>query len=121
MVTKLKLLPIAVIGGRDFNKPILMRDKLMNLYNFSAITIITGDARGADSHAVKLAKIFDIPFKRLVANWDKYGKDAGFIRNVEIEERAIECVAFWDGRSSGTKHTIELFQEADKKVTIVGY
>ena len=115
------MIRLAIVGGRDFDKPSLMFTNVHRYYDFKNIIIVTGDAKGADDHAIKLAKRFDIEYQEHEALWDKYGKDAGFIRNADIEEESAECLAFWDGKSSGTKHTIDLFKEAKKLVRIVRY
>ena len=44
------------------------------------------------------------------ADWDKYGKSAGFIRNKEMVDIADAAIIFWDGDSKGTKDTIERVQ-----------
>lgn len=116
------MLNLAVVGGRDFCRPRFMINEIKQRYDLDCIKIITGDAKGADDCAVKLAKkVWHIPYEKLKADWDLYGKDAGFIRNAEIEERADECIAFWDGQSPGTRHTIDLFKESCKAVVIIKY
>ena len=57
-------------------------------------TIISGDARGADALGVEWATHFQIPIQHFPAQWDKYGKSAGFIRNAEMGEEADALIAF---------------------------
>lgn len=52
------------------------------------------------------------------ANWNLYGKSAGFKRNELIVNMADLIVALWDGTSRGTKHTIDLAVKAGKPVDI---
>ena len=40
-------------------------------------------------------------------------------RNEEIAAYADEAIALWDGKSKGTKSTIELFKKAKKKITVI--
>lgn len=67
-------------------------------------------ARGADSLAETYAKNNKVLFRLFEADWNKYGKPAGFIRNTQmleyIEPNGL-LVSFWDGESRGTKDTIE--------------
>jgi len=35
------------------------------------------------------------------ANWDKFGKRAGYLRNEEMSDYADAVIAFWDERSRG--------------------
>jgi hypothetical protein len=48
------------------------------------------------------------PAKRFVANWETHGKRAGFIRNVKMGQEGDGLLAFWDGKSAGTKHMFEV-------------
>jgi hypothetical protein len=57
-------------------------------------------------------------FECYPALWDVYGKSAGYRRNADIVKAADRIVAFWDGKSSGTKHTIKLAKQAGKPVEI---
>ena len=55
------------------------------------------------------------------ADWDKYGKAAGFIRNEQMAQNADALVVFWDGKSRGTKNMIELAAKYKLKVRIKKY
>jgi hypothetical protein len=46
--------------------------------------IISGTARGADQHGETIAKSIGIPIERYPADWNKYGKKAGYLRNIQI-------------------------------------
>lgn len=52
------------------------------------------------------------------ANWDKFGKRAGFIRNSIMAKVGDFLIAFWDGESSGTKHMIGEFERSGKPYII---
>jgi hypothetical protein len=47
-------------------------------------------------------------------DWEKLGKSAGFARNADIVKNSDYVVAFWDGQSKGTRHSLELAQKAGK-------
>lgn len=70
--------------------------------------IIEGGARGVDRMAYYYAKDNGIPVKVFPAYWDKYGKSAGPIRNEEMAKHGTHLLAFWDGKSRGTKNMIEM-------------
>lgn len=70
--------------------------------------VVSGTANGVDQLGEQWADGWDIPIKRFPANWDKYGKRAGYIRNEEMAKYAEACVIFWDGESNGTRNMIEL-------------
>ncbi len=48
------------------------------------------------------------------SEWNKYGRGAGFVKNKEMVEICTFGSAIWDGKSSGTKHAIDLLKKADK-------
>ena len=55
------------------------------------------------------------------ADWKKYGKSAGYVRNSEMAEVAESLIAFWDGKSRGTKNMIDIAKNKGLKVRIVNY
>lgn len=76
--------------------------------DFIAIsTIISGGARGVDSLAIQYAKLNNIPIETYLADWNKYGKSAGYKRNILMSKNADALIAIWDGNSKGTKHMID--------------
>ena len=52
-----------------------------------------------------------IKYCGLGPDWDKYGKSAGYIRNTEMAEAGDILVAFWDGKSKGTEHMINIMKK----------
>ena len=69
--------------------------------------VISGGARGADSHGEEVARRKGWEILRFPAQWDKFGKSAGYRRNEEMAEHADALIATWDGLSPGTRHMIE--------------
>lgn len=117
------MMRLAVIGSRDFTDYHLMRFVLC-VYHEEAngnLQIVSGGARGADRLSEKFAEEFDLDVKIFLAEWHKYGKSAGYRRNAEIVDHATELVAFWDGKSKGTEHSINLARKAGKKVVVIDY
>lgn len=113
---------VIVAGGRDFNNYELLRSKLdYYLSNLDNISIVSGGARGADRLGENYAIEKGLKLVMFPANWNEYGKRAGFIRNKEMAEYATHLVAFWDGKSIGTKHMIDLAKEYNLKTKVVLY
>lgn len=111
-----------VAGGRSFDNYALLKYKLDKiLINKDDIEIVSGKARGADSLGEKYAKEKSYSIKEFPANWDKFGKRAGYIRNEEMANYADACVVFWDGESKGTKHMIDLAEKHNLKLRIIKY
>ena len=103
-----------VVGSRSFDDYPLLCSKLDRLLqNQTDVVIVSGGAKGADSLAERYAEERKYPAIVFPADWDKNGKKAGYIRNREMHEFISHfgkrgCVAFWDGRSKGTGHNLDL-------------
>jgi hypothetical protein len=111
---------VAVIGSRNFNDYELLKNTLDTLNNIVKISyIVSGGAKGADKLGEKYADENNIEKLIYIPDWNKYGKSAGFRRNVDIIENADSVIAFWNGKSKGTQHSINLTKEKNKKLKIV--
>jgi hypothetical protein len=107
---------IAVVGSRTFNDYALLKQWLDKLHAIEPINlIISGGARGADSLSEQWALEIFKP------DWNKFGKRAGFLRNVDIVTAAEGVIAFWDGTSRGTQHSINLAKEQGKPIKIIKF
>ena len=111
-----------VVGGcRDFCDYEVLREFLDTLLagtDISNVTILSGGCRGADMLAEQYAAEHGIPVERHPAEWDKYGRAAGIHRNREMVDEADKVVAFWDGKSRGTKSLIEYAKKCGKKIEV---
>lgn len=119
---------VIIAGGRDFtdyHKLKTYMNCLLQLLDKSQVEIISGGAKGADSLGERYAREFGYKLKRFPANWNKYGKAAGPIRNKEMALYAAEAkgvlVAFWDGSSRGTYDMITRAEEYGLEVYIPKY
>ena len=113
---------IIIAGSRNFNDYNLLKSSCDNLLTqFTNIEIVSGTARGADKLGERYAREKGYDIKEFPANWDKFGKSAGYIRNDEMAQYADMLIAFWDGTSRGTKHMIDLANKRGIKVEIVNY
>lgn len=117
---------IAVVGSRNFKDKNFVIHTLRNEYRqFYEGTIISGGARGVDTWAIDIVNEINneieggrLQIKIFIPDWDKYGKKAGFLRNALIIDEADKVIAFWDGYSKGTKHSIDLAIDAKKPINI---
>ncbi|MFX4303025.1 DUF2493 domain-containing protein [Alicyclobacillus tolerans] len=111
-------LKIAIVGSRNFPHREKIEDYIKNLDK--DIIIVSGGARGVDAIAEQTARQLGLKTEIYPADWKKYGKSAGYRRNIQIAEALDRIVAFWDGKSKGTFHTIEIAKKQGKPVEIVG-
>lgn len=123
---------IGIVGGRNFNNYELLKNtileylkcphcKIVHIDEFYKTTIVSGGARGADNLAEQFANDYWCELIVHPAEWEKYGKQAGFLRNIDIVKDSDIIFAFWDGKSKGTKHSIDLANKMGKEIRIINY
>ncbi len=103
---------IAIVGSRNINSDManMVRSYVEGIYDdnlaWAGHVVLSGGAMGVDEVAEKEAKDRGVPFELFEADWKKYGRSAGPLRNREMIASADSVVAFWDGTSRGTKSAI---------------
>lgn len=109
---------VLITGGRDFSDRdnlFSVLDKLHEEYSFTLL--IHGDAPGADRLSGEWAEKVGIDILATPAEWQKYGRAAGMIRNRSMLELKPDLVvAFPGGR--GTAHMVKLAIKAGLKVVM---
>ena len=94
--------------------------KLLEIYEDSDELVSGGCPKGADSYAEILAKKHQIPIKIYYAQWNKYGKGAGFKRNTNIAEDSDVLIATpAEDRTGGTEDTIKKFENRGKSAILL--
>lgn len=100
---------VIIAGSRGFDDYKILCDYCDKvLANQTEVEIISGGALGADKLGEKYAKQRGYSLIQFLADWGSYGKSAGYRRNVQMAEYADALIAFWDGKSKGTKHMINI-------------
>lgn len=131
----MKELRVIIAGSRDFDDfPKLMNSCIDILFKITdqhsdldEIRIVSGAARGADQLGEQYAKVAGYEVSKFPADWNGLGKRAGYVRNAEMANYAVAdgnygvLIAFWDGRSKGTKHMIDLAEKYGLEVHIVRF
>lgn len=119
-----KILKLIIAGSRNFQDYwVLERNVLCFLQRHrmdgEPVEVISGCAKGADKLGEKFAKRFDLSLIRMPADWKRYGKAAGMIRNKAMAEDATHVILFWDGISSGTRNMAELAKKMNLVTEII--
>lgn len=112
---------VIIAGGRDFSDYDVLKKYCDSRLTFENIEIVSGCAKGADTLGERWASERGVYIKKFPANWSKWGKAAGFKRNIEMAEYANVLVAFWDGKSKGTEHMIKTANKLGLEVYIYKY
>lgn len=118
---------ILVCGSRHFQDFDLMRDVLLKYFNGAGDVLIHGMARGADQLSERIVvdlfhDLGNIPaIERYPADWERYGKSAGPIRNGQMLEKGKPdlVIAFRGPNSRGTQNMIDQATKAGVPVKIV--
>lgn len=100
---------LAIVGSRTITDEAFV-NRILNAYKYifgMPVKVVSGGARGIDTIGEKWADKNNIDKLIFPAEWDKYGKSAGFIRNEDIIKNCDVCLAIWDGGSNGTKNDFE--------------
>ncbi|MGD6876899.1 DUF2493 domain-containing protein [Bacillus infantis] len=118
------MLKVIVAGGREFKDYDLLCREMINFLRGKYpkdVEIVSGTARGADKLGERFAEEKGCRVAYFPAEWDLYGKSAGYRRNAKMAKYADAAVCFWDGKSRGTKHMIDLAEKEVLQVKVIKY
>ncbi len=111
---------VLICGSRTINDPAMI-SLAIEESGINPTHIISGGARGIDRLAGEYAASNGIAFTEYLADWDRYGKRVGFMRNYIMVGEAEAVIAVWDGKSPGTKHAIDTARSSGKPVFVYRY
>lgn len=115
-------LRVIIAGGRDFKDYDLLKFTCDHILKGQEnVQIVSGKASGADTLGEIYAKEKSFSIAEFPADWDKYGKSAGYRRNSDMATYGNVLIAFWDGKSRGTKHMIDLAKSNFLTVRVQNY
>lgn len=125
---------VIVAGGRKFDdydkltKAIDSWKKEKKISKDDKVTIVCGCAEGADDLGRRYANEHGFEVAEFPANWNLLGKTAGILRNKEMAKYASESetkngylIAFWNGKSKGTKNMVDTAIQYELPITIFSY
>lgn len=107
---------VAIVGSRDYPDLDAVRRFVASLPD--GTVVVSGGARGVDRTAENAALARGLSVESYPADWQAHGKAAGYLRNQTIVAVSDCVVAFHDGRSPGTAHTIQIAREKGKPVEV---
>lgn len=115
---------LIVAGSRGFWSQDLMNrtlDHLLQNKQPDEIEIVSGGARGADRSAIIYTHNRGYKLTVMNAEWNKFGRSAGYRRNQQMADYADACVVFWDGESRGSKHMMDIAKRMDMPLRVIRY
>lgn len=115
---------ICICGSRDFSNYELLKRIVhaeIDLKNIKSPAFVSGTARGVDKLGEKFAHQHNYLCLQFPADWDKFGKKAGHIRNKTMAEHADYFIIFWYMLSPGTKNMIEHIKHLKKPYVLYNF
>lgn len=109
---------VLVCGSRDWRDPTPIQHALAELQAaWGSFEVVDGGARGADTLARQIAQDLNLPVREFPADWERYGKAAGMIRNQKMLDDLLEAdqrlvLAFPLPQSRGTRDMIRRAEKA---------
>lgn len=97
---------VLICGSRTINDYNVVKKAIQDS-GFYITEVVSGGAKGVDRLGEMWAREHNVRVKQFLPEWNKYGKQAGILRNKEMVDYADAVIAIWDGESKGTKWTID--------------
>jgi hypothetical protein len=109
---------LIIAGSRDFNDYELLKKETDAFIGNEKPEIVSGTARGADKLGEQYAKEKGFKLKLMPADWNKFGKSAGYRRNEQMAAYADSCIVFTLG-TKGSQHMIDVATAKGLKLKVV--
>lgn len=119
------LMRVVIAGSRDLDDDRWMHSRIdaimQNQLSSKKVEIICGGAMGADFVGYKWAVSKGLPVLGFPAQWDVYGKSAGYLRNLEMAWAGTHLIAFMDmqKKTPGTSSMISIAKEGRLQTRLV--
>lgn len=104
---------VAVIGSRTLNI-----DNLQDYLPENTTEIVSGGANGVDASARRYAQENSIKLTEFYPKYNRFGRAAPLKRNLQIIDYSDLILAFWDGKSKGTKYVIDAARKCNKEIIL---
>ena len=108
---------VLVCGSRSWRDGEPIHDRIRQLH--PSITVVQGGAQGVDLLARGWAWRLGMGVVTVRPDYRRHGVSAPYRRNEKMADLMPSlCIAFWDGKSRGTKHMIKVCQDRGIPVEI---
>lgn len=111
---------VIVAGSRSITDEAYVH-RILNKFIYKISEVVSGKCSGPDTFGENWANAYHIPIKPFPADWVKYGKKAGHVRNGEMADYAEFLIAFYDGVSNGTAGMMQHMRSRKKPYLCIDY
>lgn len=108
---------VIIAGSRDITSYDFVCEAIKES-GFHITEVVSGTARGVDQLGERWAKDNGVPVIYFPADWNKFGKSAGYLRNLDMGNYGDALIACWDGKSKGTGHMVDIMSNLGKEIYI---
>jgi hypothetical protein len=105
-----------IIAGSRTITDCHMVSAFLDYIGISPSVVLCGGARGVDRCGADWARNKGITVEHFPADWARYGRRAGYIRNADMAKTADALVLIWDGSSPGSKNMKKLAERYSLKI-----
>ncbi len=116
---------LIVAGSRDIDDYDFVSDQIRKFIKRNCfvdnVSIISGHAKGVDLLGERFADDNDLNLIIVPAQWDKFGKRAGYLRNQDMAELATHCLVICANNSKGSMHMYNIAKSKGLTTSIVKY
>ena len=105
---------IAIIGSRN-----LQVKDIQSYLPKDCSEIVSGGAKGVDACAAAYAREKGLKLTEFLPAYETYGRGAPIVRNKQIVDYADEVIAFWDGKSKGTRSVIDYCEKTKTPCKVI--
>ena len=110
---------IIIAGSRTIYPSLDDISNSIESFGYFPEEVVSGGAIGVDQEGEKWARANNVPMTQFLPDWLTFKKAAGFFRNQEMATYADGLIAFWDGKSRGTKNMIETMEAMGKPAHVI--
>lgn len=109
---------VVIAGSRTFYYMYRLEESIKKS-GLDITEVVCGMARGVDELGYRWAREHDIPIKEFPADWNRYGKAAGPIRNKEMAEYSDAAIVLMYPDSRGSANMVLCMHELNKPSFVV--
>ena len=107
---------LIIAGSRHFQLDYYDINGFIECFRLNPTEIVCGGCRGIDNAGKHWGTVFNRPVIQFDADWNRYNKAAGPIRNKEMAMYGDELLLIWDGVSKGSFNMLNEMKKFNKPI-----
>ena len=113
---------ISIVGDRYFKDYVSLERYVLQHIDLKKVEwVVSGGCYGTDQLAEEFSRRHSLNLMVFRPKWKVYGEVAGPYINKDVVSNGDKVFAFWDGKSSGTKSSIDFAMKLGKEIHVFEY